>query len=105
MGTPYYGAYMTDLVKEVVMLEGDNLLRYLAANPSLIAQSIEGLVEEFADLNCASPMLIAFGADSYRLAAKHVPSGRYSRLVRITHYSQYISKENYRARVMSELAE
>jgi hypothetical protein len=102
-GTPYYGAYMTDLIKGVVMLESSNLMRHLAENPALISDSIHGLLEEFADLNCAAPTLIAFGNDAYLLAAKHVPSSQYARLVRVTHYSHYISKEEYRHRVLAQL--
>jgi hypothetical protein len=52
---------------------------------------------------CASPTLIAFGADAYRVAADHIPHDRYSRLVKVRHYSDYMSKEAYRARVPGEL--
>jgi hypothetical protein len=103
-GTPYYGAYMTDLIKDIVMLESSNLIRHLAANPSLVSEHVQRLLGEIEDLNCASPTVIAFGADAHRLAAKHIPSSRYSRLVRVTHYSHYISKEKYQERVLSELA-
>jgi hypothetical protein len=103
-GTPYYGAYMTDLIKGVVMLESSKLMRYLVSNPSLVSENAQRLLEEFEDLRCASPTLIAFGRDAYLLAAKTVPSSRYLRLVKVTHYSHYISKEQYRARVLTELA-
>lgn len=103
-GTPYYGAYMTDLIKDVVMLESSNLMRYLAENPSLVSGNVHRLLEEFEDLNCAAPTLIAFGTDAYLLAAKHVPSSRYSRLVKVTHYSHYISKEEYRRGVIAAVA-
>ena len=102
-GTPYYGAYMTDLIKGIVMLESSNLRRHLAANPSLASGNVHRLLEEFDDLNCGTPTLIAFGTDAYQLAAKYVPPSRYSRLVRVTHYSHYVSKEEYRERVLAEL--
>jgi hypothetical protein len=103
-GTPYYGAYMTDLIKGVVMLESGNLMRHLAENPSLVGQNIQGLLQELDDLGYPAPMVIAFGGDTFRLADRYVPSSRYSRLVRVTHYSHYISKEEYRQRVLAELA-
>jgi hypothetical protein len=103
-GTPYYGAYMTDLIKGVVMLKSGDLVRYLSANQGVVAKNIDSLVEEFDDLNALRPTLIAFGADAYAIAAKHVPPSRYSRLVRVTHYSHYISKEAYRERVFAELS-
>ena len=103
-GTSYYGAYMTDLIKAVVMLKSSDLMRHLGANPTLISENVRRLVGEFDDLGCASPTLIAFGTDAYRLAVRHVPSNRCSRIVGVTHYSHYISKEDYRERVLTELA-
>jgi hypothetical protein len=102
-GTPYYGAYMTDLIKGAVEPESGNLLKLLNSDPSLISKGIGWLLEEFEDLACSRPTLIAFGADTYRLAARHMPSNSYGRLVRVTHYSHYISKENYRQRVLEEV--
>jgi hypothetical protein len=102
--TRYYGAYMTDLIKGVVMLESNKLMRHLAENPPLVSDNIQRLLEEFDDLKCVAPTLIAFGNDAYLLATKHLPSSRYTRLVGVTHYSHYISKEEYRHRVLSQLA-
>jgi len=102
-GTPFYGAYMTDFVKGVVMLKSGNLMRHLAKSPSLIAENVAQLLGELDDLNSAAPTVIIFGADAHLLAAKHIPLTRYSRLVRVTHYSHHISKVDYRARVLAEL--
>ena len=102
-GTPFYGAYMTDFVKGVVMLKSGNLMRHLAKSPSLIAENVAQLLGELDDLNSAAPTVIIFGADAHLLAAKHIPVTRYSRLVRVTHYSHHISKVDYRARVLAEL--
>ena len=103
-GTPFYGAYMTDIIKGVVMLKSGNLMRYLAADPHVVAESVECLLEEFDDLKSESPTVIAFGGSAHLLAAKHLPANRYSRLVRVTHYSDHISQTAYRERVLSELA-
>lgn len=103
-GTPYYGAYMTDLIKGVVMLKSSNLMRHLVEDPSLVSEHVHRLLEEFDDLNCAAPTLIAFGTDAYQLPSSHVPSSRYSRLVKVTHYSHYISTEDYRRHVLAALA-
>jgi hypothetical protein len=79
-------------------------MRYLAANQHVVAESVERLLGEFDDLKSESPTVIAFGGSAYLLAAKHLPANRYSRLVRVTHYSDYISQTAYRERVLSELA-
>jgi len=102
--TPYYGAYMTDLVKDVVMLNARDLMRHLASNPSLLSQNVQRLLEEFGDLGSTAPTLITFGCDAHQLVARHVSPNRYTRLIGVTHYSQYISKEKYRERVLAELA-
>ena len=103
-GTPFYGAYMTDIIKGVVMLKSGDLMRCLTAHPDVVAESVECLLEEFDDLKSKSPTVIAFGDSAHLLAAKHLPANRYSRLVRVTHYSAYISQTAYRERVLSELA-
>jgi hypothetical protein len=102
-GTPYYGAYMTDIIKGVVVPKASELRRYLRTHRSVLDESLADLFTEFADLRCASPTLITFGADAYRLAAEHIPRDRYSRLVKVRHYSDYMSQEAYRARVADEL--
>jgi hypothetical protein len=102
-GTSFYGAYMTDIIKGVVMLKSGDLMRYLAAHPDVVAESVERLLEEFDDLKSEPPAVIAFGGSAYLLAARHLPANRYSRLVRVTHYAHYISPAAYRERVLSEL--
>jgi hypothetical protein len=103
-GRPFYGAYMTDIIKGVVMLKAGDLMRYLAANPHVVAESVKCLLEEFDDLKSESPTVIAFGRNAHQLADKHLPKDRYSRLVRVRHFSDYISQTAYRERVRSELA-
>ena len=102
--TAFYGAYMTDIIKGVVCKKSGDLMHYLAANQHLVAENIRCLLEEFDDLKSKSPTIIAFGGSAHLLAAKHLPANRYSRLVRVTHYSDFISQTAYRERVLSELA-
>lgn len=102
--TPYYGAYMTDIIKGVVIPKSGELRAYVRTHPSVIDESIARLVDEFRDLHSTSPTVIAFGADAHRLAREHLPSSQYSRLVKVRHYSDYMSQESYRTLVTSELA-
>ncbi len=103
-GTPFYGAYMTDIIKGVVCKKGGDLMHCLAANPDVVAENIRCLLEEFDDLKSEPPTVIAFGVSAHLLAAEHLPANRYSRLVRVRHYSDYISPTAYREQVLSELA-
>jgi len=102
--TPFYGAYMTDIIKGVVMLKAGDLTRYLATHPDVVAESVKCLLEEFDDLKSEPPTVIAFGGNAHQLAAKHLPANRYSRLVRVTHYSHHISQKAYQELVLSQLA-
>ncbi len=103
-GTAFYGAYMTDIIKGVVMLKAGDLTRYLATHLDVVAESVKCLLEEFDDLKSEPPTVIAFGGKAHQLAAKHLPADRYSRLVRVRHYSDFISQTAYEELVLSELA-
>jgi hypothetical protein len=59
--------------------------------------------EEFQDLGCHPPLVIAFGANTYKIASQYIPSSWYERLVRVTSFGQYISKEKYRELVLTEI--
>lgn len=102
-GTPYYGAYMTDLIKGTVMLDSHDVVRHLATRPNLLAESLATLLDELDDLAAVRPTLIAFGNDTHRIAERLIPPSRYLRLAGVTHYSHYISKEEYRTRVLGQL--
>jgi hypothetical protein len=93
---PPAGAYMTDIIKGVVEVKSKELLRYLKENPSVLTENIELLRQEVTDLTSLPPTFRAFGADAYRLAAESVPRSEYSRLIRLMHYSNYVSQEDYR---------
>ncbi|MGA7058207.1 MAG: hypothetical protein WBY78_12280 [Terriglobales bacterium] len=43
--TEYYGAYMTDIIKRVGMLDSKDLLAHLKAHPALVEQNIENFRE------------------------------------------------------------
>jgi hypothetical protein len=103
-GTAFYGAYMTDIIKGVVMLKAGDLMHYLNTHPDVVAESVKCLLEEFDDLKSEPPTVIAFGRNAHQLAAKHLPADRYSRLVRVRHYSDFIGQTAYRELVLSELA-
>ena len=103
-GTRFYGTYMTDIIKGVVMLKSGDLMRYLDTHPDVVAESVKCLLEEFDDLESESPTVIAFGGSAHLLAAKHLPANRCSRLVRVRHYADFISQTDYRELVLSELA-
>jgi len=103
VGTHYWGAYMTDIVKGISELESGTLRERLREDPSILESSIETLFQEFEDLGCATPTLVALGADAYKLAHDHIPRSHRRQLFKVRHYSTYGKQEEYRRRVHDEL--
>jgi hypothetical protein len=101
--TEYYGAYMTDIIKRVGMISSKDLLQHLKAYPAVVEENIENFREELRDLACAAPTILAFGTDTYNIINKNMRKTEYTRLVKLTHYSHYISKERYREMVLSQI--
>lgn len=101
--TEFYGAYMTDIIKRVGMINSKDLLTHLRGHPALVAQNIEIFREELRDLNSTAPTILAFGAGAYGIVHDNLESGEFSRLIKLTHYSHYISKEKYREKVLGQI--
>lgn len=102
-GTPYWGAYMSDFIKDVVMLDRGSLMRHVKENPALVERSVAALQGEFNDLGCDRPTILTFSDDTSRLVARYVSSSNYSRLVPLMHYANYISQEDYKLDVLRRL--
>jgi hypothetical protein len=103
--TPYYGAYMTDVLKHLVILRAQSVRAYIRDHPDVIQRHIRAFEEELEDLESRKPMLLAFGRDAYDLLNKHLDKNRYSVLVPLTHYSHQVSKEKYRVDIHRQIAE
>lgn len=101
--TEYYGAYMTDIIKRVGMLDSKDLLAHLKATPALVEQNIESFREELRDLNCSAPTILAFGVGAYNIIQDNLRTAEYSKLIKLTHYSHQISKEKYREAVLKQI--
>lgn len=101
--TPYYGAYMTDALKNLVILNAQNVREYLKHNPKAIQPHMEFLEEELADLGTANLMILAFGRDVFSILRKNLKRELYGHLIQITHYSHQINKEKYREDVLSQI--
>lgn len=99
--TPYYGSYMTDIIKNFPMLRSSDVRKHLT--PALIRENVDAFLGEFVDLAADKPTVIALGRDAHELILKHVPGSAYARLIRVTHYSHQVNKEKYRDMVASEL--
>jgi hypothetical protein len=95
-GTDFYGAYMTDIIKDFPMLSSKDVLKHLKENPHEIREQINGFRQELKFIGSYKPTILAFGKDAFNILNKNMDKSEYSELVAITHYSHQISKENYR---------
>jgi hypothetical protein len=103
-GTPYYGAYMTDIVKKLPALKATDLRRHLKADPALVDENVARFRDELRDLGVRRPLILAFGADAHALIAGHMAPDEWSALVRLTHYSHHIGKQQYREAVLAQIS-
>jgi len=100
-GTPYWGAYMTDIIKDFEEKVSGKMVGFLKAHPDFERDNIKQLKAEIDVLGCSNPVLIAFGKDAERIARRNL-GDEYS-IVGIPHYANYISKEDYRNQVWDVL--
>jgi hypothetical protein len=103
-GSAYYGAYMTDIIKVLEEMDASKAMKHLAAHPELLVESLRIFRDEMKDLGNSQPVILAFGHQAYRLAVQHLRPQEYSRLVRLPHYSCWISQEDYKELVFQHIA-
>jgi len=101
--TVFWGAYMTDVIKGVVEPVPGELLEHLRRNPQVVHERLHRLREELLDLGHVKPIILAFGRAAHRLLADNLQPGDFSALVSLKHYSDYISKEDYRDAVHRQI--
>jgi hypothetical protein len=98
-GTRFYGAYMTDIIKDFIEKSSGNVI--LKNKNGDIEEHVICFQQELKDLKSNNPLLIAFGNDSFKILNNHFKN-KYE-IIKIPHYSNYISKEKYREKVLSIL--
>ena len=101
--TRFYGAYMTDIIKNFEMKNSNDVKAYLKNNTNLILANILTFREELLDLDSKEPILLAFGTDTYNILYNNLELNEYSKLIKLTHYSQHISKEDYKRTVFDQI--
>jgi hypothetical protein len=95
--TPFYGAYMTDIIKDFEEKTSDKVMTYLKTNKEFEMWNIRLFQEELNDLGTKNPLIIAFGSLVYRILCKHF--GNQHRIIKVPHYSNHISMEDYRKQI------
>jgi len=101
-GTKLWGAYMTDIIKDFNEKESGKMMQYLRANKEFEKENVQTFRQEIQDIGACSPTLVAFGNDSYSILKRNF-DGEYP-LFKLSHYSNYSSKEKYRDEVSGLLS-
>ena len=99
--TPYYGAYMTDIIKNHVEPKSENV------DLTDIDDNLNIFRHELKTLQAKRPSIIAFGSKVHNLLNKYLKSNEYSKLIGITHYAHYgdgcATHKGYRKKVLYQL--
>jgi hypothetical protein len=101
--SPYYGAYMTDIIKGHKEVDSKKMMKHLKAHPECVARNVEIYREELRDLRATTPIILAFGNDTHKLLLENLDKSEYRRLIKLTHYSYRKSKEKYKETVFKEI--
>ena len=101
--TLLWGAYMTDIIKDFPEEESKNVMSYLNANPSLVAENVMSFQQELRDVGASQPTVVAFGGDAFSIVNKAL--GETLAVFRVIHYSHYISKEKYREHIAERITD
>jgi hypothetical protein len=99
----YYGAYMTDIIKFLEEVDSKNVMKYLKEHPEIIEGSFKTFREELQDLKATAPVILAFGTDTHKLLSENLKKNEYHKLIKLTHYSHQIGKEDYKVAVFKEI--
>lgn len=101
IGTPFWGAYITDIIKNLQEVDSTKVLQYIQEHPSVLQEHIDNFRMELS-LFPEKPTLIALGSAVFDILSTHLHS-EYT-IKKIHHYSfTGISKELYREELLGLL--
>ncbi|MBR4791372.1 MAG: hypothetical protein IK024_10815 [Treponema sp.] len=99
--TEYYGAYMTDIIKNYPQKDSNKVAKVLT--PDKISENIEIFKNELKCIETKNPTILCFGKQVYDILSKNLRKEYYKELIQITHYSYRIGKEKYKEVVLDEI--
>ncbi|MGD0802603.1 MAG: hypothetical protein ABSA11_00830 [Candidatus Bathyarchaeia archaeon] len=96
-GSPLWGAYITDIIKDFDQKASGKVMSYLRMNKTFEKENVRLFREEINDLGSHNPIIIAFGKDVHTILTRNF-TNEY-KIFKIPHYSNFCSKEKYREEV------
>ena len=104
-GTPLWGSYITDLIKNLVEVKGSKVIDRIRADPEILTKNIKSLRKEIDYVSDGKPTLVAIGKKSYDLLT-HKKNGLADefKIIKIPHYANHMKKADYRKSVGEALS-
>ena len=93
-GSPYWGAYMTDIIKHYGEVDSTKTMEYLKRNKEYEQENIRLFEQELLDIGATNPTLIAFGNDVHNILTRNLKD-KY-KILKVPHYAHFINKDTYR---------
>ena len=100
-GSPFWGAYMTDIIKDFEQKSSGKMMNYLRRDKSFEEENVKIFRHEMNDLGTNNPTIVAFGKGAHVILNRNFKNE--FRIFKIPHYSNYTAKEKYREEVKSIL--
>jgi hypothetical protein len=98
-GSPFWGGYMTDIIKDFDQNTSGKVISYLRANKSFEKENVNKFHEELEDIGSENPTIIAFGRAAFDILFRNF--NHEYRILKVPHYANYTSKEKYREQIQS----
>ena len=100
--TPYWGGYITDIIKHHAEVDSSKVSRFLNSHPEVVSENI-ALFEREIEILGTNPVLVALGDKVNEILTTYVEK-KY-KIVKVKHYSFTIGKEDYRREMLDALNE
>jgi hypothetical protein len=99
-GSPFWGGYMTDIIKGYDEQSSVKVKEYLKTHKTFEEENVKKFREELKDLGSENPTIIAFGNDSFNILTRNFKEYKIiNKIIKIPHYSNFISKEKLKEQV------
>ncbi len=98
--TPYWGGYITDIIKHHAEVDSSKVSRFLSAHPEVVRENI-ALFEREIEILGTTPVLVALGGKVHEILTSYVDH-KY-KIIKVKHYSYTIGKEDYRREMLEAL--
>ena len=99
--SPYWGGYMTDIIKNHPEKKSGELVKYLNSHPDEVQSNVESFRQELRDIGAEKPILVAFGIPVHAILKRNLSEFE---IRKITHYAHQINKEKYREEVKQSVS-